>query len=143
MKNFLNKLEHIFFLFFIVLHRVRCIWVLLNNTNNSNQSFAHRLSFKQFYFTRKQDTNRYYNTGPERTREQWYWRGTLHSPKFHYYWSLTIKLFSVIFRPLVGGVSSLCRDAFGVFYSPVDYAANVFYSKRIYVCFKFTAKSYL
>ena len=39
-------------------------------------------------------------------------------PKYQYYWNLTIRLFSVISRTLVGGILPLCRDAVGVFYSP-------------------------
>ena len=42
----------------------------------------------------------------------------LHSPKLQYYWSLTIRLFSVISRTLIGGVLPLCRDAIRVFCSP-------------------------
>ena len=30
------------------------------------------------------------------------WRGTLHSPKLQHYWNLTIRLFNVISRTLVG-----------------------------------------
>ena len=37
---------------------------------------------------------------------QWQWRGTLYSPKLQHYWNLTIRLFSIISRTLVGvGVS--------------------------------------
>ena len=43
---------------------------------------------------------------------------TPHSPKLQHYWSLTIRLFSVISRTIVGGILLLCRDAVGVFYSP-------------------------
>ena len=35
-----------------------------------------------------------------------------------YYWNLTIRLFSVISRTLVGWELPLCRDAASVFYSP-------------------------
>ena len=35
-----------------------------------------------------------------------------------YYWSLTIRLFSVISRTLVVGFLPVCRDAVSVFYSP-------------------------
>ena len=35
------------------------------------------------------------------TGEQWQWRGTLHSSKLQNYWSLTIRLFSVISRILI------------------------------------------
>ena len=51
----------------------------------------------------------------------WEWcqrRGTLHFRKLHHYWSLTIRLFSVISRTLVVGSVTLCRDAVGVFCSP-------------------------
>ena len=34
--------------------------------------------------------------------EWWRWRCSPHSPKLQYYWNLTIRLFSVIFRTLVG-----------------------------------------
>ena len=54
--------------------------------------------------------------GPE--LERWQWRGTLHSPKLQYNWNLTIRLFSVISRTLVGGVLPLFREAVGVYYSP-------------------------
>ena len=41
-----------------------------------------------------------------------------HSPKLQHYWSLTIRLFSVISRTLIGGVLLLCKDVVSVFYSP-------------------------
>ena len=46
--------------------------------------------------------------------------GNVHSPKLQHYWNLTIRLFSVIFRTLVGsiGVLPLCREAVSVFYTP-------------------------
>ena len=59
-----------------------------------------------------------YHSGPKWTWEQWQWRGALHSPKLQYHWNLTIRLFSVIHRTLIGGVLPLCRGAVGVFYSP-------------------------
>ena len=53
---------------------------------------------------------------PLRTWERWQLSGTPHSPKLQYCWSLTIRLFSVIKRSLVGeGVSLPYRDAVGVF----------------------------
>ena len=42
-----------------------------------------------------------YHSGPEWSWEWWHWRGTLHSPKLQHH--LTIRLFSVIFRTLIGG----------------------------------------
>ena len=54
---------------------------------------------------------------PEWTWEQWQWRGALYSPRPKHYWDLTIRLFSVITRTLIGGVLSLYRGAVGVFYS--------------------------
>ena len=51
--------------------------------------------------------------------EQWQWRGAPYSPKLQYYWDLTVRLFSVIYRTLFrAGVLPLCRGAVGVFYSP-------------------------
>ena len=34
--------------------------------------------------------------------EQWQWKGALHSPKLQHHWNLTIRLFRVICRTLVG-----------------------------------------
>ena len=39
-------------------------------------------------------------------------------PKLQHYWSIIIRLFSVICKTFVGGVLLLCRDAVGVFYNP-------------------------
>ena len=44
---------------------------------------------------------RCYHSGQEWTWERWQWRGTPHSPKLQHYWSLTIRLFSVMSRTLV------------------------------------------
>ena len=53
-----------------------------------------------------------YHSGPERTREQWQWRGTPHFPKLQDHWNLTIRLFSVISRTLIGGcLTSLQRSS--------------------------------
>ena len=60
-------------------------------------------------------------------------KGTLHSPKLQYYWSLTIRLFSVISRTLVGEVLPLCRDAVGVFYSPADWPTNLLWLTILYL----------
>ena len=54
----------------------------------------------------------------EWTWERWQWNDASHSLKFQHYWSLTIRLFSVISRTLVGWVFPLCKDAVGAFYSP-------------------------
>ena len=45
---------------------------------------------------------RCYHYRLEWTLERWQWRGTLHSPKLQHYWNLTLRLFSVISRTLVG-----------------------------------------
>ena len=57
---------------------------------------------------------RCYHSGPEWTWERWQWRGTSHSPKFQHHWNLTIRLFSVTSRTLVGGGGLTVS----VFYSP-------------------------
>ena len=64
----------------------------------------HKYAF-YFYLTHRYDPIRCYHSGPEWTWERRQWRGTHHSPKLQYYWNLTIKLFSVISRTLVGGGS--------------------------------------
>ena len=45
-------------------------------------------------------------------------KGVPHSPKLHHHWSLTLRLFRVISKTLIGGVLLLCRDAVCVFFSP-------------------------
>ena len=50
-----------------------------------------------------------YYSGPEWTWKQWQWRGIPHSPKLQYYRSLTIRLFNVMFRTLVGSLTLLQR----------------------------------
>ena len=59
-----------------------------------------------------------YHSVPGWTWERWQWMGTPNSPKLHYYWNFTIRLFIVINRTLVE-VRGLpfCRDAVSVFYS--------------------------
>ena len=39
---------------------------------------------------------------PEWSWEQWQWRGAPHYPKLQHQWNLTIRLFSVISRTLIG-----------------------------------------
>ena len=80
--------------------------------------FALSLNVKQLYLTHRWDPIRCYHSGPEWIWEWWQWRGTLHSPKLKHYWILTIKLFRVISRTVIRGVSLLCRDAVVISYSP-------------------------
>ena len=81
--------------------------------------WMHHLNTKYtVYLTNRQDPIRDYHSGSEWTLEWWQWRCTPHSPKLQRYWNLTIKLFSVISRILVGGFLLFCRDAVCVFYSP-------------------------
>ena len=62
--------------------------------------------------------------------------------KLQHYWSLTIRLFSVISRTLVGGVLPLCRDSVGVFYSPswldntITWINNTDITQQVLVCHK-------
>ena len=46
---------------------------------------------------------------------EWFFRIT---QNLQHYWNISIRLFNVISKSLVEGVSSLCREAVGVFYSP-------------------------
>ena len=67
--------------------------------------FAHSFNVKQFYLN-----HRCYHSRPEWTWESWQWRGTPHDPKLQHYLSLTIRLFNVISRTLIGwGLSPLPR----------------------------------
>ena len=54
---------------------------------------------------------KYYHFTPEWTWKWWQWRSSPHSPKPQHYWSLAIRLFSVIFRTLIaeGGLIPLQR----------------------------------
>ena len=62
------------------------------------------IQFKyQFYLTHRYDPIRCNNSGIEWTWERWQGRGTPHSPKLQHYWILTINLFNVLFRTIVGG----------------------------------------
>ena len=83
-----------------------------------NDLFALSLKVKQFYLTQI-GSFQVLLLWPEWIWERWQWRGTLHSQKLKHHWSLTIRLFSVIPRILMGGGGGLpvCRDAAGVFYS--------------------------
>ena len=60
------------------------------------------LNIKEFYLTHISDPIRCYHSGPEWTWERWQWRGISHSLKLQHYWSLTMRLFSVISRKLAG-----------------------------------------
>ena len=50
-------------------------------------------------------------SGSEWTWEWLKWRGALNSPKYQHYWSLTIRLFNVISRTLIGRVLPLFKVA--------------------------------
>ena len=71
------------------------------------------------------------------TKDRWQWRATPYSPKLQYYRNLTIRLFNVIYRTLVGaGVLALCREAVGVFYNPSGLGKISFFKtpyKYIYI----------
>ena len=69
--------------------------------------FELSLNVKQIYLTYRWDPIRCYHSEPEWTWEQWQLRGTQH------YWSLTIWLFSVISRTLIGwGLTALLQRCF-------------------------------
>ena len=131
------KIKQFYFKHFNLVKKVKWILLLLSITNYSikhqlfNQTvlfqtiqfsishfFAFSLNAKQFYLTYRRDPLRCYHSGPEWTWGRWQWRRTPHSPKLQHYWSMTIRLFDVIYRTLVTGVLPLCRDTVGVLYSP-------------------------
>ena len=61
---------------------------------------------------------RHDHSGPKWTQESWQWRGAQHSQKLPHYWNLTIRLFSVISRTLVGyGSYPSAEVRVGIFYS--------------------------
>ena len=55
--------------------------------------------------------------GQKWTWERWQWRDIPHCPKLQHYWNLTIRLFSVLSRTLVGVVSPFCKEEVRVFSS--------------------------
>ena len=82
-----------------------------------NISHLFALIYIFIYQTLLFDSIRCYHSGPEWTWEQWQWRGTPRSQKLQD-WSLTLGLFNIITRTLIGRVLPLCKDAVGVFCSP-------------------------
>ena len=70
----------------------------------SSQFFAVSLNVKQFFLIHRYYPIRWYHTRLGCTWKTLQWRGTPNSPTFHYYLSLTIILFNVILRRLVGRV---------------------------------------
>ena len=71
-------------------------------------SVQKQFCFKQFSLALVHCLVLFYPTGcyhaePEWTWERWQWRGTPHSQKLQHYWNLTIRLFNVISKTLVGG----------------------------------------
>ena len=123
----------------ILLHTVKWFQILLCITNSSikHRSFVYKQLHDQTvlfqtiqfsmsfvctqikYQTVMFDLIRCYQFRPEWTWEQWQWRSTLNSPKLQHCFSLTIRLFNVISTTLVRGILPLCRDAVGIFYSPI------------------------
>ena len=85
---------------------------------NISHSFALSLDVKQFYLIHRLDPIRCHHSRPEWTWEQWQWKGKAHSSNLQHYWSLIIRLFSVLSRTLIEGVLLLCREVVGVFHSP-------------------------
>ena len=54
-------------------------------------------------------------------------------PKLQHYWSLNIRLFCIIIRTIVGGVSFFGRDAVGTFYC-LSWLCHVTFIKGMIVC---------
>ena len=72
---------------------------------------------------------RCYHSGPEWTWERWQWRGTPHSPKLQHCGNLTIRLFSVISRTLVGGGSYPSAEKQSVYSTaPANWASRRMWS---------------
>ena len=64
-------------------------------------ALVHCLNVKHICLTDRLNPIRCYHSGPKWTWERWLWRCSPHSPKLQNYWSLTIKLFSIITRTLL------------------------------------------
>ena len=98
---------------------------------------------------------RCYHSKSDWTREWCQWRGTLHFPKLQHYWNLTIRLFSVISRTLIGGGSYHSTEIQSVYSTtPADRAivglCNFLFNIMIYLlvlqyihsCWVFLCQSY-
>ena len=102
------------------LHTVKQFQVLLCITNNliKHQSFVYTLlKYQTVLFDREIGP---YQMLPVKARVDLgaiARKSTLHSLKHQHYWSLTIRLFSVISRHSLEGLP-FCRDKVGVFYRP-------------------------
>ena len=140
--------KHILLITFLNEHSIKWFQVLQCITNNSikHQSFIYTLlndlivlfqaiqfskshlfllslNFKQFYWAQRYDLIRCYHPGPDRSRKRWQWRGNPHYPKLQHYWSLTIKLFSIISRTLVGDLTPLKSCIRCTLHSPANWAS--------------------
>ena len=78
------------------------------------------LNVHQYYLTHRGYPIGCYHCEPQRTWEQWQWRGTPNSPKPQHCCCLIIILFRVISTRTfaVGGVLPFCRHAICIFFSP-------------------------
>ena len=85
--------------------------------NSEWQVAKRRTNDNQVHLTNWLDPNRYYHSESAWTEKQWQWSDTSHSPKLRSR-SLTIRLFIVISRILMGRLLPLCRNAVSAFYSP-------------------------
>ena len=69
----------------------------------------------------------------EWTLEKWLWMVTLQSPKRQHYWNLTIRLFSVISRTIVGGILPILPTGQIYIYIYI-YIYAILYYNIIYYC---------
>ena len=92
------------YIFKRILHTVKWFHLFLSNTNNS-------IYYKSFVCTQFNVFRYNYLTLKIQFNIIWWW-GSINN------WSLTIRLFCVIFMILIGEVLPLCRDTVGVFYRP-------------------------
>ena len=121
------------------LHTVKWFHLFLSNTNaqlniksvlfqtiqsSISTLFALSLNIKQFYLPHRYDPFRCYHSWPKWTWEWWQWRVTPHPHKLQYYWSFTIRFFSVISRTLFGGGESYQSAEMQsvIFTAPADWA---------------------
>ena len=65
-----------------------------------------------------------------------------YSPNLQHSWSLTSRLFSVIFRTLIGGVLPLCREAVNVFCCPNWLGLKIWYYIYIYIYIYILSSTY-
>ena len=108
-----NSIKHLSFVYSQL--NDQTVWFQTIHFHRSHL-FVLNLNAKQLYLTHCLNPFRCYHYWPKWTWDWWLWWSTPHSPKHH--WSLSIRLFSVISRTLVGVGSYLSSEMQLEYFTP-------------------------